>query len=198
MKRTLLVIAAMAVSAMTMYGQGRILFNNYVSGNAISIAAGSAQDPAAYIGADYTVQLLWAPGTLDQAAWDAATKSSSTAVAMFGATGVAPGHGPAADGAGLFDGGTVAMGGPGGTYTFQVVAWYNGGTYSTFSAASAAGKNIGMSALFTGNATVSPTPAQNTTFPSFTLNSGAIIPEPSTFALAGLGLAGLAIFRRRK
>jgi hypothetical protein len=33
------------------------------------------------------------------------------------------------------------------------------------------------------------------TYSSITLNA---VPEPSTFALAGLGIAGLAIFRRRK
>jgi hypothetical protein len=37
-----------------------------------------------------------------------------------------------------------------------------------------------------------------TAFQSFNLYTIATVPEPSTFALAGLGAAALLIFRRRK
>jgi hypothetical protein len=33
---------------------------------------------------------------------------------------------------------------------------------------------------------------------AFNLTENPVIPEPSTFALAGLGLASLLLFRRRK
>jgi hypothetical protein len=34
--------------------------------------------------------------------------------------------------------------------------------------------------------------------PGFSVFNAVAVPEPSTFALAGLGLASLLIFRRRK
>jgi len=182
-----------------MYGQSRVNFNNYVSGNAITVgtdnmgATGGAA--GANLGANYSVQLLYAAGTFaDVNAFLAANPSSSTPVAFFGATGGSPGT----DGAGLFDGGTVAFGGAAGTYSALTRAWYNGGQYSTYSAASGAGANAGQSALFTIAATSAPTPPPNTTFGSFTVGTTVIVPEPSTFVLAGLGIASLLLFRRRK
>lgn len=197
MKRILVTLTAVAVSALTMYGQSRVNFNNYVSGNAITVgidnmgAVGGAA--GANVGANYSVQILWAAGTYaDLGLFLAASPQSSTPVPFFGATGGSPGT----DGAGLFDGGTVAFGGAAGTYTALARAWYNNGQYSTYSAASGASANAGQSALFTVNASIAPTPPPNTTFGSFTV--GAIVPEPSTFVLAGLGIASLLLFRRRK
>jgi hypothetical protein len=201
MKRTLLILAVVAVSALTMYGQGRVNFNNLISGNTISVttdptrAAAGQGAAGAFVGANYSIQVLWAAGTFtDLGAFMAANPSSSTPFAFFGATGGSP----TTDGAGLFDGGTVATGGPAGAYTMLARAWYNGGTYATYAAATAPGviANFGDSGLFGVNVTASPTPAPNTTFPSFTV--GTIIPEPSTFVLAGLGIASLLLFRRRK
>lgn len=60
--------------------------------------------------------------------------------------------------------------------------------------ASAAGANPGVSQLFTINVTAPPDAANHTIFPAFIIG----IPEPSTFALAGLGAAALLLFRRRK
>jgi len=195
MKRILVTLTAVAVSALTMYGQSRVNFNNYVSGNAMTVgtvnmgATGGA--PGANIGANYSVQLLWAAGSYaDLGLFLGANPQSSAPVAFFGATGGSPGT----DGAGLFDGGTVAFGGPAGTYTALVRAWYNNGQYSTYAAAFGTA-NSGQSALFAINATAAPTPAPNTTFVAFNVG---IIPEPSTFVLAGLGIASLLLFRRRK
>lgn len=198
MKRILLTLTAVAVSALTVYGQSRVNFNNYVSGNAITVgtdnmgALGGAA--GANLGANYSVQLLYAAGTFaDLNAFLAANPSSSTPVAFFGATGGSPG----VDGAGLFDGGTVAFGGGAGTYSALCRAWYNNSQYSSYSAAVAASANAGQSALFTIAATSAPTPPPNTTFGSFTVGA-TVIPEPSTFVLAGLGLASLLLLRRRK
>jgi len=167
-----------------MYGQGRVFFNNLVSGNAITIASSGA-----YVGANYSAQLLWAAGTFaDLSSFLAANPSSSTPVAFFGATGGSPGT----DGAGLFDGGTVAMNGVAGTYTMLVRAW-TGANYAT---AVSGGSNAGQSSLFQVAVTASPTPAVNTTFGSFTV-SAAPVPEPTVLALAGVGSAALLMFRRR-
>jgi len=75
-----------------------------------------------------------------------------------------------------------------GAATIVIVA-YNGSTY--------AGSSIrGHSAAFQMNTTTIPaTPLDvGTAMSTFSVS---LIPEPSTFALAGLGLASLLIFRRR-
>jgi hypothetical protein len=90
--------------------------------------------------------------------------------------------------------------------TFEIVAWDNSSSqYATWSLASvawlrgdiAAGHtspfNVGAIGG-TGNITPDLT-QQGTVLTSFNLY---FIPEPSTFALAGLGAAALLIFRRRK
>jgi len=86
------------------------------------------------------------------------------------------------------------------TGTFQVRAWSNGGTASmnTYDAAVNAGLPAGNSDAFQvanlGDG-VLEFPADMVNFRSFNLT---IVPEPSTFVLAGLGAAALVIFRRRK
>lgn len=90
-----------------------------------------------------------------------------------------------------------------GTGTFQVRVWNNvGGTLTTWAAAEtewlkgsiAAGK----SGLFTisnlGDGALN-LPADMANFRSF--NVYTIVPEPSTFALLGLGALGMLIFRRK-
>lgn len=183
---------------MTMYGQGRVAFNNatYSAPDAITVdalnqgaAGGNTGDG---IGNDkYAVQLLFAAGSFaSQAAFDAANPTASS---VF--TGVfLVNTGPLATFSGFFDAGQIATA-TAGTYTMQCLAWYNVG-FSTFAAASAGGVNVGKSALFTINSTASPSPINSTVFPGFTV--AALVPEPSTFALAGLGAAALLLFRRRK
>lgn len=193
MKKTLLTLAVAAVSALTVYGQGRVNFNNYVSGSAVTVdplnmgPIGGAT--GANVGANYSVQVLYAGGTFaDITSFLAASPLSSTPVAFFGATGGSPGT----DGAGLFDGGTVAVG-PAGTYTMLIRAWYNGGQYATYDAAFGSA-NTGQS-LFSVSATAAPTPAPNTTFAPFTVG---IVPEPTSLALVGLGAISFLALRRKK
>jgi len=110
-------------------------------------------------------------------------------------------------GAGYFNGGTTTLTGiaGGATAWLSVWAWDAtlGGTTAgaTLTQAIASGKPdvYGFSAPFsvvTGNPAGSPptTPAVMVGLTSFTM----VVPEPSTFALAGLGAAALMIFRRRK
>jgi len=202
MKKLLLTLTVVAATALTMYGQGRVSFNNSVSGNVISIttnpalAAAGQGAPGAVLGSTYSIQLLWAPSGsyATEAAFLAALVGSGPAVAFLGTTG------DAASNAGLFAGGATPN--PAGTampvaaYTMQARAWFNNGQYATYDAAFNGGANVGFSAFFTLTPTVAPTPAPATTgLQSFTVG---IVPEPSTFALAGLGAAALLLFRRRK
>jgi hypothetical protein len=87
----------------------------------------------------------------------------------------------------------------GGTGTFQIRAWNNGGgLYATYDLAAAANSPVGKSGLFDvanlGDGVLT-LPADFANFRSFNLSA---VPEPSTFVLAGLGAAALVIFRRRK
>jgi hypothetical protein len=196
MKKLLLTLTLVAATAVTMYGQGRVAFDNF-SGTGLVTVDADNQGPdgglaGQYVGADYSIQLVWAPqGTYaDQAAFDAAVVGSSAPVSFYGATGGSPGT----DLAGNFFGGNVPVD-PVGTYTMQARAWFANG-FATYAAALGGGKNTGYSGLFDLASTAAPTPANATLFGDFTVGT-TIVPEPSTFALAGLGLAGLLIFRRR-
>ena len=90
---------------------------------------------------------------------------------------------------------------PGGTAWIHLKLWWSaGGPVSpTYDAAKTDGHSFFGEALFqnpTGNPLASPPglPLTLTGMPAIVL----MVPEPSMFALAGLGLAGLLIFRRRK
>jgi len=153
MKRLLLTLTVVTISALTMYGQGRVSFNNQATFTAPDAITVNAQNQGASGGnvgdgignPSYSVQLLWAVGTLaNQAAFDAANPTASA-----GFSGVFLANtGPLATFSGFFDAGVVNIGAAG-TYTMQALAWYSTGGLS-YAAASAAGMNAGRSALFTG------------------------------------------------
>jgi hypothetical protein len=103
--------------------------------------------------------------------------------------------------AGRFNGGIVSLLGiPGGaTAEYFILGWT--GTATTFDAAILTpGTWFGSSPLLTtltGNPSTTP---QGTPIPLSATFTGLILgtPEPSTFALAGLGLAALLVLRRRR
>lgn len=87
---------------------------------------------------------------------------------------------------------------------YQIVAWNNaGGTLTTWQQAQTASADAGFSGIFaTGplggtdvNGNVFPVNPATTAWTSFSLAS---VPEPTSFALAGLGIAAMLINRRRK
>ena len=192
MKKTLLTLAAVAAVALTTFGQGQVQFNNLATGNAITIGSPSAPGQGStgqYTGGNYLIQLVWAPGTLDQSQFDAAVKSSSAPVVFYGDTATGS---PGSDGAGLFDGGILDLGAPG-PYTMVAQAWF--GSFATYALAAAGGANVGTSALFTASAAAAPNLPGDAFPASFTVQS---VPEPGTLVLAGLGAASLLLFRRKK
>jgi len=196
-------LASLPISAL---GQGNLFFDNVnvIPGLApvtISSAPGTfnpADGPGgAYVGADYTASLYFLNGIVpNQAVFNSSNPILfAPANTLFaGATGLSPNHGPFLDGAGLFADGIVMLPTTG-TVTVQVRAWYNGdGLYTSYSQAMAAGQNVGEAnpvSLFLAQGLAAP-PNLEGLLP-FTVG---IVPEPSVFALLGLG--GLLLFHRRK
>lgn len=199
--------------AASVFAQGTIVFNNRVVGSVV--APVYAKDPAnpsvqqigntangfpagttvyggaALAGTGYTAQLWGAAGAGAAEGSLAAATGYSTAGFRTGAA------------AGLWttstDAAIIPGAGEGSVATLQVRAWDNqGGTITTWAAAQAAGVDSGKSALFNsqplGGVSAPPNLVGLT---SFSL-TGTPVPEPSTFALAGLGAVALLIFRRRK
>jgi PEP-CTERM motif len=114
---------------------------------------------------------------------------------FFGTTGTGSGHGWAGDGSGFFIDGTPLLPSSGQIVTIQVRAWFNGGgLYSSYGQALAAGHNVGESNPIGLTLGIPPGPAANMDgLLPFTVG----IPEPTAFALLGLGALGLFLLRRR-
>ncbi len=214
MKKLILTLAVSA-STLSLFAQGTVDFNNRntaggffapvygpESGNAQlsktgNSAAGLPAGTQVYTGAlltgsGYRAILFAGPQGSAEGALTAASASSTFR------TGTS---------AGAFAGITVTVTGVAATETAtaQVRVWDNtSGLYPDWASAQvawAAGLiNAGKSALFDiallGGGV--QTPPQPTGMRSFNIYSLSAVPEPSTFVLAGLGAAGLLIFRRRK
>lgn len=100
--------------------------------------------------------------------------------------------------AGLFAGGTIKIPtiAPDASATIKVIAW-DKTTGATFDTATTKG-SITFDIAKLGGAGSPPTlPAAMANFASFSLTAAPVIPEPSTYALAALGLGGLLLFRRK-
>jgi hypothetical protein len=92
-------------------------------------------------------------------------------------------------------GNTIVIPGVGETFSaaLQLRVWDNaGGTITSYDAATVRGASLVFNSLPLGGGTPPPNMVGLVSF------NIAVIPEPSTFVLAGLGAAALVIFRRRK
>lgn len=219
-----LILAAVAVTcAVSVFAQGTITFNNRIAANTLQthvyaplasdvtfkqIGNGTGDFPAgttswagwtpigATLGGQYgasttLAQLLTGPSGAPES-----SLLPQTAVITF----------RSGAGAGFTQGGTTVTAAnvtPDTAGVWEMVVWDNStGLYPTWTAASvaweagliAAGKSGPFNATFGGTGT----PPNMNGLMSFNLYSLGTIPEPSTFALAGLGAAALLIFRRRK
>lgn len=207
MKKILLTLAIAGLSA-SVFAQGTVVFNNRVLGTLVTFVyeGGNSQvrgngpsdtpvggfDWTGYTriaGTGYSAQLFAAPGA-------DALESALIAGPITGfRTGTAAGNvvGTTATLTGIAENALVA--------TLMMVAWDNkGGLYPTWTEAKVAWQHgliaAGTSGTFNVNGIGGTQPAPFLTgLQSFNIYT---IPEPSTFALAGLGAAALMIFRRRK
>jgi len=187
MKKTLIVVAAIAGLAFQSYGQGTLWFNNFDANKGIFWGNGTSNAPVGTY-----VQIL---GGANAASLAAVTKGGVAVAPYQLVAGDVGGLGPNLGSAFDFGQGKV----PGTTASASAVlelrAWFGNADYTK---ATYAGKLQWTQLLGTDPPSPAlPTPA-SLNMPDVLRLQAVVVPEPSTFALAGLGLASLAIFRRRK
>jgi len=194
------------MASLPTFAQGNIAFSwfNSAGGTPGGVQVGSPSNPSSqlqgwYVAGDYSVEAYMANGA-GQTEASLAPIAATRTVFIGGATTTASGS-PATDGSGLIQGPVADTGfAAGGQATIEVRAWYDPNHNTTYEAALAAGVNTGKSTLYNINLTTSTDPTiqslDSINFQAFTVATP--VPEPSTFALAGLGAAAMLIFRRRK
>jgi hypothetical protein len=184
MKKLLIITIGLLV-ATSAHAQGRLIFANYFGSTraAVTNAAGELCSGSAYL-----ADLFIAPaGTTDPLS------------PLFVSAGFAQPFKTFA-GAGYFLGGTQTVRGHGAdTLAVQVRVWSSwGGAFTTWSQArwsGVAGVEVGESNIFPLTLNIGLDPDPNLVgLKGFRLEALPIIPEPSTLALAGLGLASLVVF----
>jgi hypothetical protein len=199
---TILGIAA-AATVSTATAQGRIQLYNYSASplaNLISHGAGSsgAQGTPVTGAQSFTVGMYFLLGDVVAAA-NASLAGDPTAIPGAGML-VASGLG-ASTPLGDFNPGqysaaadwTVTGSGATAQAVTVVVVAYTGADY-----ASAEFRGHSQAFLMTTAVGTDFAAQTGATMQGFTVGPVSVVPEPSTFALAGLGLASLVIFRRRK
>jgi len=176
LKKIALSLAIMA-TAVSVFAQGTVNFNNNVAFTTTADRNVYDKDGVTLlIGTQFKAQL-----------YAGADASSLTAQGTVRSFRVAP------NGPGTWSGGTTTINGftAGQTVTLAVRVW-DVGTGATYEAATYKGTSSAFT--YTIPAAGSPPPA----FYMEGLRSFAVVPEPGTFAFAGVGLLGLIMARRRK
>jgi hypothetical protein len=189
MKKGIFIAVLGMATAVAAFGQGQIIFNNYVSSTQpTGVIYGNGPLAGELAGSEITGYLYFGASTDTTVTQLALVPGSATPVGAF-----APSQSPGAPGtgAGIIEGATISVNsGTPGTFAFAIFAsgTYLGVTYT------------GWSPIFVG-ATQATSLANVPNLPSGLLNANEIItsvPEPTTMALGGLGLAALVAFRRKQ
>jgi hypothetical protein len=204
MKKLLTLGGLLVLGAVPAFSQGFINFsytgNGFTTG--IQVGGGGAGIPATqqigwYVGNDYSVEAYMAAGN-NQPEGSLSPIASTFIRVGFQPLPTTAAGAPGVDGSGLFQGGAVDTGLPIGPATIKVWAWYDPNHNTSLAQAFLFGVKYGASALLNITTVANSDPTiqslDTINMPAFTVG----VPEPSSFALAGLGAAALLIFRRRK
>lgn len=187
---SLLSVASLAV-IVSSYGQGSVQFQNYDFGAAGLNAPVTFVTSGVRVGSEFRADLLYSlDGGATFSLLTAAQSGNAQYPAVF-AFGVGA-DGDAANFAGYFFGNVVTIPSyTSGSISFIVEAWTGGASYVTANGPS------GRSSAFTmpGISTGTTQPGNFTGLNAFTVGP---IPEPTVFALAGIGAAALIIVRCKK
>ena len=194
MKKTLLALAALTV-AVGAFAQGQVAFKNGISGSPtpfVYLADGTSKVPANLAPnlQAYAVDLYY--GVAGIASQSLLTPLGTTTYFVANTAQ-----------AGLFAGGTqlIPTVPAGSTATLQIRAWETKGIYTSYASAYTAAVQGSGGLVGEGNlvqvALNGPpsTPPNMIGIQPITLHP---VPEPTTAAIAGLGLASMLIFRRKK
>jgi hypothetical protein len=219
MKKQLIIAALAVATSLSAFGQGYVVFSSTKNAGVwYGPSSQSPGSPAALGNNGITVGFMWASQGSVPATGPSGTPTSSSAIVDWGQILTDPlfrfatnsGTGAlvtqALNNSGLAQGGWnynsgVSFGlqgsAPAANLTFRTVAWSS--AYANPWEAAAAGSFVGYSNPF-AYATGADSSAAVSTFALSGQNVFGVqpIPEPATFALAGLGAAALLIFRRRK
>jgi hypothetical protein len=201
MKKIILTLVALSAAA-SVFAQGTIVYYNRVSGSVVALiygpelsdaslaitgntASGTPVGTAVYTGGGLTgtgfTAELWAGTSADSLAAVPGSQKDFRTGGFAGAINNS--------------GGVIAIPGVGeaGSAALQVRAWDNaGGTITSWDAASIRGESAVFMSLPLGG--LAP-PPNMVGLESFNIHTA--VPEPSTFALLGLGALGMMIFRRK-
>jgi hypothetical protein len=201
MKKLILSVTAMAACSVGAFAQGTITFDG--SGNANSSLSASSGGQVFINGVldtaqDINAELLYsstATGTFSPVVTLLLTSGNAgTGISSLGQTLTAAGDITGYGTGVLFDNSgqsfTIPSIGSGVVAYFEVEGWL--GNSSSLATAAVGGTTAAFSETLTANS--SPTQAVINNMPALNLTA---VPEPSTLAMAGVGLASMLIFRRR-
>ena len=191
MKKVLVATILGLATVASTFAQGKINLESYLSALNPIVTQGSLMPTPGTPVDGYQVGFYFAVGNVATGSDGSANNAiiSSFAPLLSLATGTGSAATTGAGGYLISSGNDYTFAGlASGPATIIVVAWTGGATYDTASIR-------GHSAAFQITPTqFGPGALVGNSMGSFVVNP---VPEPSTFALAGLGLAGLLIFRRR-
>ena len=184
MKNLTFILVLSLASIQSSFAQGQLIFANF--GGGANAPVYDTDGVTKLAGSAFAADLYWAPGVV----------TDSTVLTALGAPAnfVASGY--------FLGGSRTIPGQPGGsTITGQVRIWgtADGGTWESVWASGSPTARLGASILFQITLTELPIPPNTLTglnghFFGFWPPIG--IPEPSTFEVAGLGLAAILMLRR--
>jgi hypothetical protein len=217
MKKTIVIAAALVSTCVATFAQGNFLFSGPSKGVWDDFSVAGVSKLAS---ADIDVTFLFAAGSVtpnidsdiststttnqtqnsfnDTTAWNDILNGQFTIATNNGAVAVATTSASPVNGSWNYNSSTsfsdtAASGGT--AYTVYVIAWSS--AYATPQAAAAANSPVGWSLPFSYTPTsgITGAPTMSTSITPFGV---VATPEPTTIALAGMGVASLLAFRRRK